>query len=295
MPFIGIGVATFKDMFFVEPLSHQVIFDNAALLSQDDIQTLQSAFELADTLIPFSHYACPLTQNMFVDFGFRLGEIRRCLEGELPNTSSHVKELEWIMEKLRRCILDEVRYRDLNASLQLLFREHYASKYLDRRSRDLECAAGRTYGGVAGRAGRSMRHAQDLSTTSPKFTTVSELVRAFDEELAERGLSDNSWDLWDSEWHRETGLYDTPAYVALKRLASLWYDTPCFLLDVMREGTKSTELEDYTDKAWRGNFTFLVQDDLQVLKYRLHRPEDEALRDAVGQRMMEKIEEDESR
>ncbi|KAF6813989.1 hypothetical protein CPLU01_14508 [Colletotrichum plurivorum] len=280
-------------MIFVEPVDQQVISDKAFLLSQDDIQTLQGAFSLANTRIPLSHYACPRTQSLFVDFGLRLKTIRRCLEMELPDTSSLVNELGHVMKKLRRCILDEARYRDLNASLQLLFRDHYASNYLDRRSRDLEGSAARTYRRASARVRRSMRHAQDLSTTAPEFTTVSELVRAFDEELAKRGLPDNSWDLWDLEWDEEAGLYDTPAYIALERLASLWYDTPWFLMDVMREGTKSIELEDYTDRAWRGNFTFLARDDVQVLKYRLHRPEDEALMKLVALRMMQKIKEDE--
>ncbi|KAF6832705.1 hypothetical protein CMUS01_06811 [Colletotrichum musicola] len=295
MPFIGTGVATFKDMVFVEPVNRQVLSDKAFLLSQDDIQTLQSAFSLAGSPIPVSRYACPRTQSLFLEFGYGLDTIRRCLEMELPGTSSLVNELGQIMEKLRQCILDEARYRDLNASLQLLFRDHYASKYLDRRSRDLEGSAARTYRRTSARARGSMRHAQDLSTTVPEFTTVSELVRAFDEELAKRGLPDNSWELWDLEWDEKAGLYDTPAYVALERLASLWYDAPWFLMDVMREGTKSTELEDYTDRAWRGNFTFLAIDDIQVLKYRLHRSEDEALMDLVARRMVQKIKEDELR
>ncbi|KAF6804780.1 hypothetical protein CSOJ01_09933 [Colletotrichum sojae] len=295
MTVTGNGVATFKDMIFVQPVNHQVLSDKAFLLSQDDIQTLQGAFDLADSRIPVSHYACPRTQSLSVDFGHRLESIRRCLEMELPDTSSLVNELGQVMKKLRRCILDEARYRELNASLQLLFRDHYASKYLDHRSRDLEGSAAKTYRRASARVRLTMRHAQDLSTTAPEFTTVSELMRAFDEELAKRGLPDNSWELWYLEWDEEAGLYDTPAYVALERLASLWYDTPWFLVDVMREGTKSTELEDYTDRAWRGNFTFLAWDDVQVLKYRLHGPEDDALMELVLLRMMQKIKEDELR
>lgn len=261
-------------------------------LSQPNMEALRETCHLAHETraIPPSQYACRKTQVLLVQVRNQYDEIKQCLQEKDPRALNLFHKLKQTHEDARQCMAFEAKYRHLIDSLQQLFRSYYASMYLDRRARDFE--------GGAWRAGPVNGHwdtvyALDLSTGPAGFAhddyaTVGELVRAFDEELAKRGLSRDDC---SPETRNPTGLFDTPAGRTIEWLAMLWCETPDVLLKFMQEGTKSTEFNGYVymDMASRGNWTFRLADDFYLFANRLHKPKDEALRTEVSRRILESV------
>ncbi|KAF6814105.1 hypothetical protein CMUS01_12709 [Colletotrichum musicola] len=238
-----------------------------------------------------SGHLCALTKKtatMLKDWGTKG---LKAVSGDGAVSLSECRMMVTILEyDLAACFRDQSKYADLIADLRRILREHYILRYLNCPMENLKIVL-RSFYGEGGTSDEGDHH----TIFCRKNPTWSEIYSAVIEEK----LQQDKWccDLCWSRLGQPPPQPPSPVIRVIRRLAELFCED-LFLVEVvnnllliLRDHLHGDRNDDrYKTYIRYGNWKTLAQEmrsDWRFLETRLHRPQDQKLKEAIGKAMID--------